>query len=98
MAAYMVANYRITDPGSYEAYPPAVVPTLIAHGAEILVADRKSETLEGEPAHVTVVVKFPSKEAARAWYDSAEYQEIIHLRTDNSEGFITLTNELVIPE
>ena len=60
MAAYTVANYRITDPESYEAYPPAVVPTLMAHGAEILVADRKSETLEGEPAHVTVVVKFPA--------------------------------------
>ncbi len=98
MAAYTVANYRITDPESFEAYPPAVVPTLMAHGGEILVADRESEALDGEPAHVTVVVKFPSKEAARAWYNSAEYQEIIRLRTDNSEGFLVLTDELAISE
>ncbi len=98
MAAYIVANYRVTNPESFKAYPPAVLPTLLAHSAEVLVADVESEAIEGEPAHMTVVVKFPSKEAARTWYDSAEYQEIIHLRTDNSEGFLALTDEFVMPE
>lgn len=65
MAAYLVANYRITNAESYRAYPPAVVPTLAAHGAEVLVVDYASEAIEGEPASATIVVKFPSKEAAR---------------------------------
>ncbi len=98
MAAYIVANYRVTNPEAFKAYAPSVLPTLLAHGAEVLVADVESEAIEGEPARVTIVTKFPSKEAARAWYDSAEYQEVIHLRTNNSEGFITLTNEFVMPE
>lgn len=92
MAAYLVANYRITDAESYKAYPPAVLPTLAAHGAEVLAADYDSEVVEGKPASVTVVLRFPSKEALRAWYDSPEYQEIIHLRTDNSEGFVVFAD------
>ncbi len=39
MAAYIVANYRVTNSESFKAYPPAVLPTLSAHGAEVLVAD-----------------------------------------------------------
>ena len=97
MAAYLVANYRITDPERYGAYPPAVMPTLVAHGAEVLVADNESEVVEGEPSSVTIVLKFPSREAARAWYDSPEYQEIVHLRTDNSEGFVVFADEFVMP-
>ena len=41
------------------------------------------------------MLKFPSKEALRAWYDSPEYQEIIHLRTDNTEGFVVFAEEFV---
>ena len=88
MSAYLVANYRITNPDGYSAYPPAVVPTIAAHGGEVVIADYDSEVLEGEPCGVTIVVKFASKDAARAWYNSAEYQEIISHRTDHSEGFL----------
>jgi uncharacterized protein (DUF1330 family) len=97
VAAYVVANYRVTNPESYEAYPSAVGPILAAHGAEILVADLESEVSEGEAGPVTVVLKFPTMEAARAFYDSPEYREIIHLRTDNTEGFVAFTNEFVAP-
>ena len=47
MAAYIVANYRVTNPESFKAYAPAVLPTLLAHGAEVLVADVESEAIEG---------------------------------------------------
>lgn len=96
MAAYLIANYRITHPEAFAAYPPAVVPTLLAHGAEILVADYDSEAVEGQPSSVTIVIKFPSKEAARIWYASREYQEILHLRTDHSEGFLLFADGFVM--
>jgi uncharacterized protein (DUF1330 family) len=97
MAGYLIANYRITNAQAYGAYPPAVIPTLMAHNAEVLVADYESEPVEGEPASVTIVLKFVSKEAARAWYDSPEYQEIVGLRTDNSEGFVVFADGFVMP-
>ena len=97
MAAYLIANYRITNPEEYEAYPPAVIPTLIAHNAEVLVADYDSEVVEGQPSSVTIVLKFPSKEAAHTWYNSSEYQEIVHNRIDNNAGFIVFTDEFKMP-
>ncbi len=93
MAAYLVASFKLTNPDGYKAYVPAVLPTLQTHGAEILVADYESEAKEGEPGSVTVVIKFASKEAANAWYHSPQYQEIIHLRTDNSRGIAVLADE-----
>ena len=97
MAGYLIANYNITNPEGYEKYIAAVVPTIAAHGGEILVAGPGSEGIEGEPGSVTVVLKFPSKEALRAWYDSTEYQDIIHLRTDNSAGILVFADGFVMP-
>ena len=97
MAGYLIANYRITDAEAYKAYPPAVIPTLMAHGAEVLVADYESEVVEGKPASVTIVLKFPSMEAARTWYDSPEYRQIVGLRTENSEGFVVFADGFVMP-
>ena len=86
MAGYFVANYTITNQADYQKYLAAVGPTLTAHGAERVVVDRDSELLEGSAGHVTVVLRFATKAAAQAWYSSPEYQAIVHLRTDSSEG------------
>lgn len=86
MAGYFVANYTIANQAGYEEYLAAVGPTLTAHGAETIIVDRGSELLEGSAGHVTVVLRFATKAAARAWYESPEYQAIRHLRTDSTEG------------
>jgi uncharacterized protein (DUF1330 family) len=73
------------------------MPTLGVHGAEVLVADYVSEVQEGSGGHVTVVLRFESKEAARAWYESTEYQDIRHHRTSNAEAVVVLCDEFVMP-
>ena len=98
MSAYFIASYRITDPAGYESYVPAVIPTLVAAGCEILVADYATQAIEGEPSDVTVVLKFTSKEAATAWYDSPEYQAIKHHRTDHCAGTAVLVDQWTPPE
>lgn len=97
MAGYLIANYKITNPDGYQTYIGAVGATIVAHGGEILVAGPGSEAVEGEPGPVTVVLKFPSKDKLRAWYDSPEYQEIIHHRIDNTEGSLVFADEFVMP-
>ena len=86
MAGYFVANYTITNQAEYMEYIAAVGPVLEAHGAENIVIDRNSELLEGSAGQVTVVLRFATKAAAEAWYQSPEYQAIRRLRTDNTEG------------
>lgn len=93
MAAYMVANFNVTNPEGYKAYVPAVITTLNACGAEVLVADYATEPLEGEPGIVTVVIRFASKQALSDWYNSDEYQKNIHLRTDNTAGLVVSADE-----
>ena len=97
MSAYAIANYRITNRDRYGDYPQLALQTILSHGGEVLVADFDSEVLDGSPGHVTVVGRFASKEAVTGWYQSDEYQQIKHLRTDNSEGFLTVCDEFVLP-
>jgi uncharacterized protein (DUF1330 family) len=86
MAGYFVANYTIANQAEYKEYVAAVGPILRAHGADSIVVDRASEPLEGSAGQVTVVLRFATKAAARAWYESPEYRAILPLRTDNTVG------------
>jgi uncharacterized protein (DUF1330 family) len=86
MAGYFVANYTIKNQTGYKEYLAVVGPSMTAHNAEPIVVDRDSKLLEGSAGEVTVVLRFATKEAAEAWYESPEYQAVRHLRTDNVEG------------
>jgi uncharacterized protein (DUF1330 family) len=92
MPAYLIANYSITNPDGYAEYPPSVAPTLTPFGGELVVADFASEAVEGSPAPVSIVVKFPDRASAKAWYDSEAYQAVIGLRTENTEGFLVFVD------
>lgn len=73
MTAYGVASYRITNPEAFSEYPAKAIETIVRHGGEVLAADQAAEVVEGEPAPVNVIIRFPSKEAAREWYRSEDY-------------------------
>jgi len=73
-AGLIIAYVDVTDPQQYEQYKVLSTRAMQAHGAEVLVRGGKTESLEGEWAPTRVVVlKFPSYEAAKTFYDSEEY-------------------------
>lgn len=74
-SAYVLANVDVTDPVQYEQYKKLSTIAMQAHGAQVCIRGGKVEVLEGDwsPTRV-VLLKFPTPEAARAFYDSAEYQ------------------------
>jgi uncharacterized protein (DUF1330 family) len=90
MSAFVVATYKVTNPDGFREYAPKAQETLAAAGAEVVAVDLNSEVIEGNPHPVTVILKFESKDAMKAWYNSPEYQAVIGLRTDNSEGSMVL--------
>lgn len=91
MAAYLIVNAKVTDAEGLDRYRAAVGPTLAGHEVEILVATNGAETIEGDPAGQRVVVmKFPSAEAAKAWYHSEAYQAVVGMRLAATEGFALL--------
>jgi uncharacterized protein (DUF1330 family) len=98
MASYLIANYNVVDQDGYNQYLGAVGTTIAAHEGKILVAGPGSTPVEGDPGEITVVLEFPSRQALEGWYDSPEYQEIIHLRTDNTEGGLVFADEFSVPD
>lgn len=74
-SAYILANVTVTNPEQYEEYRKLSTIAMKAHGAEPCVRGGAVQVLEGDwtPNRV-VILKFPSVEAARAFYDSPEYQ------------------------
>ena len=95
MPAYEIANVDVTDPEGYRAYAEQVVATVAAHGGRYLARAGRCELLEGEgqPGRL-VILEFPSYEAARAWYRSADYERIKPLRLANSRGQVVITDGL----
>ena len=73
-SAYIIANVDVTDPVQYEEYKRLSTIAMKAHGAEVCIRGGKVDVLEGDwtPARL-VLLKFPSTEQARTFYNSTEY-------------------------
>ncbi len=97
MSYYFVVNYDVSDQEKYDRYVAGAVPTLEQYGGEILVVDHEPNYLEGNSAHVLVVLEFESEAAAMKWYNSPEYQAIVNLRIDASEGWFRGAPKFVMP-
>jgi uncharacterized protein (DUF1330 family) len=73
-SAYIIANVDVTDPVQYEEYKKLSSIAMKAHGAEVCIRGGKVEVLEGDWAPQRfVMLKFPSMEQAKTFYNSAEY-------------------------
>ena len=90
---YWLATGRINDPKGFMAYAAAAEPYLEKCGATMFIRDAHTDVREGSPGHLTVLVEFTSVEAARAAYEADEYQEMIRLRTPNSDACFSILEE-----
>ena len=76
MAAYVLAEIDITNPEGYKEYTKLVPGTIAQYGGKFLHRGGDIHVFEGEwPQLRRVILEFPSMEAAKAWYDSPEYEK-----------------------
>ena len=96
MAVYVVGRVEVTDPSWVEGYIPNVEALVEAHGGKYLVRSNEFDVVEsnGEAPHVVVVIEFPDKAAAQAFYTSAEYQPWLQARTAGAKTELILTDGL----
>ena len=81
VAAYVIYQGEVLDAKRYDEYKTKGAASILAAGGRYLVRGGDVEVLEGEaPAGRTVVLEFPSKQAAVDWYRSDEYTEIRKIR------------------
>ncbi|MFI6978393.1 DUF1330 domain-containing protein [Embleya sp. NPDC050154] len=87
MTAYAFAHLRSVDfNAEIVEYVEKIDATLDAHGGRFIVHNKVPEVMDGSFEGVLVLIEFPSAEAAKAWYHSAGYQEIVDFRINNSDG------------
>ncbi|MEO1029403.1 MAG: DUF1330 domain-containing protein [Pseudomonadota bacterium] len=91
---YMIVNLSaIDDVDTYRIYEKGFFPLLKKHGGEFVTFDDKAETFEGEQSLSgrVIIFKFPSEEAAKAWYADQDYQDLSeHRRAATTLQFLTM--------
>jgi len=87
-AGYVIVEMNISDPERYKQYMAEAPAAVKASGGEYLVRGGRSEALEGDwRPHRLAVLRFPSYDAAKAWYDSDNYVRVRAKRAGATEYF-----------
>jgi uncharacterized protein (DUF1330 family) len=93
MAAYVIADIRVTDAAGYAPYRPLAGASIARFGGRFLARGGDTQLLEGAPMpERIVVIEFPDTESAKRWYFSPEYQEALKIRQANSTGRLILVD------
>jgi uncharacterized protein (DUF1330 family) len=84
--AYMVTVYRaVRDPAKLAAYAALAGPAVAAGGGRFVVRGMPVKLYEKGLNQRTVVVEFPSVEAARAMYEGPAYRKALEALGDGAE-------------
>jgi uncharacterized protein (DUF1330 family) len=86
--AYLIVEMHITDMEQYRLYMAEAPAVVKAHGGEYLVRGGRQEALEGDwQPHRVAVLRFPSYEQAKAFYEGEAYRQVRALRAGAVEYF-----------
>jgi len=93
MAAYFIVDVDVKNPQAYEGYKQAAAASIAQYGGRFLVRGGKHQVLEGawHPTRL-VVLEFPSMDAAKRWYDSAEYGAVKSIRLEHAVSDMVLVD------
>ena len=86
--AYVIVEMHIRDLEQYKQYMAEDPAAVKAEGAEYLVRGGRHEALEGDwNPHRVAMLRFPSFDVAKAFYDGHAYQSARQKRLGTTEYF-----------
>lgn len=98
MSAYIVSRVKLRDREAMQRYMTEAPATVAAFGGRYLVRGGGVVALEGAWEHERmVVVEFPDKRSALAWYESEIYRPLRELRQASAEAVILLAEGVSAP-
>ena len=87
MPAYAIAHLREVDVNAgIVEYIERIDATLEPFDGRFLVHGKTPTVMEGPFPGTVVIIEFPDRARADAWYVSDAYQAILPLRTDNADS------------
>jgi uncharacterized protein (DUF1330 family) len=96
MKYYAVAELEITDQRWVPEYIKNVTRLVEQHGGRYLARTSKVEKIEGErkPPPILLIIEWPSKESAEAFYRSEEYRPYLQSRLAGAKSeFLLVAGE-----
>lgn len=79
--AYFIFHTTIHDREAIAPYLASAMATVTAFGGRRLLMGGPATAVEGDaPGGMTVILEFPDKATAEAWYASPAYQAILGIR------------------
>lgn len=97
--AYLLVQGQVTDREGFKAYSAVLPPIYRKYGGEYLalVPAPLVEVAEGPAENRSIVLaRFPSRQAARAFWDSPEYAAARQLRAGKGTFFVTILDGLPV--
>ncbi len=95
MTVYVINNMTIHDMNEYKTYVREFMPVFEKYGGQVLAAENTPNPVEGVwPYDRTVLLAFPTREAADLWSSSPEYQEIAKHRKAGTKSNVVVLDGL----
>jgi uncharacterized protein (DUF1330 family) len=95
VSVYVIVQLNIHDRERYDKYAEALPAVLKQYSGSAVVADDAPRVIEGEwTGNRVVVLRFPDRDAFRAWATSPEYQAIVADRHAAAHTVATLVRGL----
>lgn len=93
MSIYVIATVKVLDESCLEPYGEIAAPLVAQYGGEYLARSSNPEVMEGEwpTDRDTVVMRWPSRDAFKSFWDSPEYAVAKEIR----KGKIELSNVII---
>ena len=98
MSHYVIVQMDPTDHELLAEYRPKALAPILAHGGTVIAAG-PNEVLEdngGGPLG-TVIIRFPSAEAAKDWFNDPAIADVHAMRNKAAKSTITLYPEFKVP-
>jgi len=80
VTAFYIGQHEIDDEAAFADYLKQTIPFIEKHGGRYLTKAGTHEMLEGQLPSRVVVVKFPSKQAIKDWYNDPGYRPLVAKR------------------
>lgn len=91
MSVYLIVHSQIKNPDVYQEYREKVPAIVRKHDGEYLARGGQLEVIEGDwhPTRI-VLLRFPSAEAVRSFFNDPDYRPLKQLRHRNAVSEIVM--------
>lgn len=83
--AYTIAEFEVTNAEKFKAYGDATATQVPAAGGKFVARGGKTFVVAGDAPKRVVIIEWPSLEKAQAYFESAEYKQLVTNRDDGSK-------------